>query len=267
MLPVKDLFEFIREREGVRIRRARGDDPPWTIDPILQNYHFCNVQRRDDRGTKERFRVIHAAKVDYDDLPWAYALSNLFNYAPSLEIALEGRPRWDWVNELEERIKCGEKVFHTAYVVSTCGASMSKVEYCARLAAAVRGRHIADTSCQEAYDDLRRIKGMGSFLAGQVIADLKYDRYLVGTKVPDFHHFSVMGPGSKKGLDFIYGGGTTHSNYQQRIREVYEVCMQYGGWIGNITMQDFQNCLCEFSKYIRYRDKLPGRRRPYHVQS
>jgi alpha-glutamyl/putrescinyl thymine pyrophosphorylase clade 1 len=104
------------------------------------------------------------------------------------------------------------------------------------------------------------VKGLGSFLCGQIIADLKNDRYLVGA--PDWHTFSVIGPGSKKGLDILFNGGTTSVNYQPRLLELQDSLPEEIHRM-EIHNQDLQNCLCEFSKYHRYLHNEEGRRRYY----
>ena len=43
---------FVAERELVRHRKESGTPGPWTDDPVLQQYRFTNVRRRDDRMTK-----------------------------------------------------------------------------------------------------------------------------------------------------------------------------------------------------------------------
>jgi 5-hmdU DNA kinase, helical domain len=46
------LFYWIREREFIRLRKERGDAPPYgSGDTILATYRFCNVRREDDRVT------------------------------------------------------------------------------------------------------------------------------------------------------------------------------------------------------------------------
>jgi len=46
-------FYWLHERENIRIRKEeRGDPPPWTDDPILQEFKFCQVFREDDRTTR-----------------------------------------------------------------------------------------------------------------------------------------------------------------------------------------------------------------------
>ena len=48
-----DFLMFVSERENIRHRRWDLLEPkPWTDDPILRNYTFCNIYREEDRGTK-----------------------------------------------------------------------------------------------------------------------------------------------------------------------------------------------------------------------
>jgi hypothetical protein len=43
--------ELMRMRHDICLRKAHGDPPPWTDDPVLQRYSFCNVYREFDRQT------------------------------------------------------------------------------------------------------------------------------------------------------------------------------------------------------------------------
>ena len=45
------LFYWVAERERIRVRKESGQPFPWTDDPILATYRFCNVRREDDRVT------------------------------------------------------------------------------------------------------------------------------------------------------------------------------------------------------------------------
>lgn len=257
---LEQLIYWIREREAIRLRRCMGQKPPWTPDQILQSYHFCNVHREDDRGTKEIHAVREELDPDYDQLPTFYTAARLLNKASSLRIF------WNMgVEQLQDMRMRGEVVFHTAYVVSTCGASMDKLDYVQRVVDDVSLMAIGNASCAEAFACLRKVDGLGSFLAGQVVADLKYTPYLA--KAGDFMSFAVMGPGSKKGMNYLCGGGTTENNFKDRLMALrFELgeCMQDFPSMHN---QDLQNCLCEFSKYMRLFNNENGRRRPYNAVS
>lgn len=49
----RPFFEYAREREAVRVRREEMGLPrPWTQDPVIDRYRFCNVYREDDATTR-----------------------------------------------------------------------------------------------------------------------------------------------------------------------------------------------------------------------
>src|SRR5215813_2551463 len=92
--PVQRLFAFAQERYNIFLRRNAGEKPPWTKDPVLRDYRFCNVYREDDRVTiwiRENWREPHA---DDPDLWFAMAVARLVNWPDSL--AALGYPvPWD----------------------------------------------------------------------------------------------------------------------------------------------------------------------------
>lgn len=254
----KDMLDlyiyYVNEREKVQSRREAGNLPPWTMDKVLQHHHFCNNRRENDRGTKEIRAVVHRHHLYPSQLPATYTLARLLNSAASLDVALH-----EGIHGLKKlRDQSGAKIFNTAYVVSTCGERIDKLDYVERLTKAVRDLDVPRTSLREGFEALRTVPGLGSFLAGQVVADLKNDRYL--SDAEDWYTFAVMGPGSKKGLDFIFGPGTTERTFKARLDLLAVVT---NGKIPKLHRQDLQNTLCEFSKYVRYKENLPGRRRKY----
>jgi hypothetical protein len=48
---VPELFAFMKERHAIWERKVAGQPKPWTQDPILQSYRFCNVYRELDTVT------------------------------------------------------------------------------------------------------------------------------------------------------------------------------------------------------------------------
>lgn len=253
------LAYWITERESIRRKKEAGLPRPWTIDPVLHRHHFCNVHRQDDRGTKELQEL--GKGVGTDDLPWFYTMARLFNHAPTVKIVLgQGRGAFNWPQrEKVVDLLSGRKVFHTAYVVSTCGKKMDKLSYVLNLAEVVYHTPIPKTTCFDASVALMRIDGLGSFMAGQIVADLKNDRYLVNA--PDKETFVCMGPGSKKGLDYMFPTPTNPTNFAGRIRAVQNELLTHH--INGIDLQDLQNCMCEWSKYMRYKNQEAVRVRYY----
>ena len=61
---MKTFWEFVGERENIRIRKENGDLQPWTDDEVLRVNHFTNVDRNHDRGTKLLFEKIKDLKAN-----------------------------------------------------------------------------------------------------------------------------------------------------------------------------------------------------------
>jgi len=50
-MDAEPLFQYMRERHSIHLRRQAGRPWPWTEDPILQQFRFCMVYRELDRTT------------------------------------------------------------------------------------------------------------------------------------------------------------------------------------------------------------------------
>jgi hypothetical protein len=99
------------------------------------------------------------------------------------------------------------------------------------------------------------LNGLASFMAAQVVADLKYARG--PKKWADFHTFAASGPGSKRGLNRVLGRDKDAPMPEAEFRRVLAmlrlaVSARLASW-EPITAQDIQNCLCEYDKYERAR--------------
>ena len=258
------LFEtWIRNREEARRNKEAGLPRPWTADPVINQFHFCNVRREDDRVTKELRALAKEYFITPSEelsLPEFYTLARMFNHAPSVKYLMDHG--WDEATEhFRAEMLAGRKVYHTAYVVSTAGAPVDKSEYIRGVVRAVGSTNVPASSLRAAHSALMGVNGLGSFLAGQVVADLKNDRYLADAE--DWWTWSCIGPGSKKGLDLLFGGGTTARNYNERMM-VLNSALSADISAMRLHMQDLQNSLCEFSKYHNYINGGGGRRRIYH---
>lgn len=257
-----DLTRFIKAREKERLRklgRARGPG-----DPIIQKYRFCNVRRNDDRVTIWIQDVFFENWQRHPELWFALVVARLLNFPDSLDevipFILPFKPEL-MRKKLHFRKASGLKNFNAAYIVSTNGRRMDKVDYLIKevlgplwalrrnITASLRGATLA-----QAHDLLTRQNGLGSFMAAQVLADLKYaDPGLW----PDFHTFAASGPGSKRGMNRVIGReitkGMTETQFRFYIEELGARVNKALKWEEPLTAQDLQNCLCEFDKYERAR--------------
>lgn len=259
-----DLFKFIKERHSIWEKRQMGLPKPWTDDPILQSYRFCNVCRELDTQTKwfaENWRRLNPADPDL----WFASL--VFRFVNWYDTCIEiGYPvpwnRSKFISALNRRKAAGEKVYSSAYMISTHGVRQEKSEYLAdSLGLIWKSRGIVrwreGELLQDFHKRLMRQYDVGSFMAAQVIADIKYTPRM--NHITDWWTFAASGPGSKRGLNRIFhqpvGQPWKEENWKLHLDVLYREITPYFHYYGlpPLHAQDLQNCLCEFDKYERVR--------------
>jgi hypothetical protein len=117
---------------------------------------------------------------------------------------------------------------------------------------------------KDAHEKLMIIPGLGSFLAAQVVADLKNTKNHPLVQAPDWMTFVAHGPGSLKGASwFKYGEPqkVRPGNFYEIFKEISEYVRLQINWFEGICGQDLQNCLCEFDKYCRVESGGHSKRR------
>ena len=68
------------ERESIRIKKESAVlSPPWTDDPILQEFKFCQVFREDDRTTRWFRTHIREPMRNEEDVLMATIIFRWFN--------------------------------------------------------------------------------------------------------------------------------------------------------------------------------------------
>lgn len=267
--PIKRLLGFIGERESIRRRRVAGKPWPWTSDWILQNYRFCNIQRERDRTTREIAALWREPHKNDPDLWFAMAVARHVNWVPTLR-ELGWPVPWDadhFVEVVQDRKRRGEKVESTAYKIrpdNRAGAEgQSKFHYIAHdvltplWARRRTNKPRSGDRLEEFHGALMRHEGIGSFIAGQIVADLKYVYPL--KQATDWWSFAASGPGSRAGLNRVLGrrvdGPWPEEAWCQELRhlarEIAPELKEFG--IGRLHNQDLQNALCEFARYEKLR--------------
>ena len=251
-----DLAYWITERYAIKLRREANQPKPWSPDPIFQSVRFCNVHREDDKVTRW---IRKNWNRSYDPV-WKFVLGRMLNLPESLDSLLPwGHPEVMKGVLIQKRAD-GHKIFTSAYTISTCGKSMDKLDYVFDwVVERTKGiNEIAfrkNRSLAQAHIELTQIDGLGSFLSAQVLADMKntYEHPL--STATDFWTWSAPGPGSLRGLAWYFLNGPegiSASTYAPHLRTCRkEVDPLIPGYIPRISDQDFQNCLCEFSKYMK----------------
>lgn len=264
------LFHWITEREKCRVGYESGLPKPWSADPILQNYRFCNVRREDDKVTKwiKKFwrdpndfpikdaphRNMVLAMVMARTINWPDTLLEInFPYFQSDQFTV-------WKEHVRGVMKArrerGEKVWTGAYLVSTNGHSMDKIDYIIDKVwepIYKRFQEPEEDTLEAWHKELMKFDGMGSFMAAQVVCDLKHTHVL--NIAPDWETWSAIGPGSRRGLNRYFGrkleGNISTAIYNKEVASLQLAVQQYCNLA--LHAQDIQNCLCEYDKYCRVR--------------
>jgi hypothetical protein len=254
----EELFHWIKERWTVRQARASGKAKPWTTDPILRQYRFCNVHREDDTVTRwitDNWRTPHS---DDPDFWFAAYVARVFNLPTTLTRV--GYPVPYTARVRKRMTTLTGKTFNAAYIVSTNGVKTDKLTYYTTVfdnvwVARKDLRPKAGEPLQAFAARLVQVNAVGTFMAGQVIADAKYAGVL--RKAPDWSTFAVSGPGSRRGLNWVCGrefdAPWLEPEWHARLLDLKPLVDVFAkkNKIPPIHAQDLQNCLCELHKMVK----------------
>lgn len=258
------FLDFVVERHKVWERRQDGTPGPWTDDPILRTRKFTNVFRWLDPGSQFVMTdLLCDNEFEFLARCLLYRITNL----PAAWRAFDGdlslthRPV-EFREHLHAYKKSGGQVFSGAYMIwGGTEKGVDKIDHVfGVLDGAISGLAeflLADTQ-RERFEALARCRGMGDFNAMQVLTDFGY-----GTEFRE-NEFVVLGPGARKGAMALMGP------YTGRLDDVLEwawktlVVHPETPMVGDqrLSLMDVQNCLCEFSKYVRY--AASDKRSPEH---
>ena len=257
--PFQRLCYWIKERESIRIKKEGGKPWPWTDDEILSNYRFCNVRRMDDRVSQWLLNHWYTPYKDHPNMLLACALARYINLPLSLELI--GFPRdWEPGRIKRQLTKVAETgcVFNAAYIIcadATAAKGTSKIETVIdRFVGPLRGWYLDTESMQVAHYRLMQCHGFGSFMAGQVVADM---RHAITGLWADAWTWAPAGPGSKRGMARLHGKSPSapirakdwESLFSDLLIDLRKSLPP--GLFNRLEGIDMQNCLCECDKYVR----------------
>ena len=259
------FMSFVIERHRIYESRLRGDPAPWTKDPILAEWKFCNVYRELDRVTQWIRVNWRKPNRDDPDLWFAMVVARFINWPDTL--AELGYPvPWNterFLDVLTNRKHRREKIWTGAYMVRAGPTEgQEKAEYYKGLFDYYWSQR--DTIRPKKGDTLNSwhmqlgmYEGFGSFMAAQIVADVKYVEPLLSAT--DWETFAASGPGSRRGLNRVVGHDVkapwTEDDWRLTLARLRaETAPRFTVTGMQVPhAQDLQNCLCEFDKYERVR--------------
>lgn len=270
MVGMKAFFSYARLRYRIKWMREQGNLPPWTNDPVLSKYRFCNVFREDDKVTQWFRDNVREKYRDRGCVAAATVIFRWFNRIETGEVLRAHGLLTDWKPKIaKDVLKDLSPLVTGAYMIKT-PARMKKLEGLSWCIDNVwRERHeLADDlaraeSLEWAHSRLMQFPFLGPFMAYEVVTDLRHTALLEDAE--DIYSWASAGPGAARGLGRILTGDPKAFSYTGRghqevmlkeMRSLLAESTNKNHWPRNWPaweMREVEHTLCEFDKYERAR--------------
>lgn len=282
------MAKFIIERHKIYLKKSFLKKPkPWTTDPILANFRFCNIYRELDTVSEWIIENVIKPYRDNENLWFMLAMSRVINWPDTLqEIMDEGAWPEDKFDPdavfkiLEGRKRRGDKVITGAYLINSvypaghAHQSKGKTYFIPHLALhpmwcdRKKIGPVFKTTMKNSAQTLQLYRGWASFMSYQVVVDLSYDKRWL-KNASDYNTFNSPGPGTVRGLNRYFTGsrkGTIpkkdlNAKIIQQREEVNERLRElvpdkwwtddFKTGFAEISMSNMSNSNCEFDKHQR----------------
>lgn len=268
-------WRFAAMRQEVFFNKIQNVPPPWTSDPILNTYKFCNAYRASDRVSQYLIKnVIYGdnRSQNEEEVILRILLFKIFNKIETWEylenqvgdyITLSNFDSDAYSNILESAMNLGYVIYTSAYMSCASKEFGYDKKHQNHLALidkmVVKDRVINPIVKAKTFEDVFNIiQGyplLGKFMAYQLATDINYSEVINF----DENSFTIAGPGAERGIDkcFIDTEGKTYTDIIHWITENQEKEFQRLGlnfqslWGRPLQAIDCQNLFCETDKYCR----------------
>ncbi|MGH3765703.1 MAG: nucleotide kinase domain-containing protein [Pseudonocardiaceae bacterium] len=272
---IHDIYwSFAAERQAAFERRVAGRPFPWTDDPILQEYKFCNVYRAADRVSQYMIR-----KVCYHDEPcspedrifqivafrtfskidtWTTVRDFLGHY-PTISDLIDGgfRKALDHARLQNGGLYTGAFILCANNAYGQSLKHLNHVELFRHmfLQDALSERILTASSLHHVYNLLHDYPLMGDFMSYQIAIDLNYSDLIDYSE----NEFTKAGPGALRGISKVFEslGDYTPTDVIRwmvdRQEDAFDsLNLPFNGlWGRRLHAIDCQGLFCETDKYCR----------------
>ena len=267
-------WKFASERQQIFYRRLEGKARPWTDDPILQRYKFCNVFRATDRVSQYLIRDIaySSEEISKSDLVFQIVAFRTFSKPRTwegLKARLGRSPTIDdlrtgaFTRALDDVKREHGGLYTGAFILcanKAFGYNQKHRNHAALFEHMFLGNDAAETilSAQTLQAVVKHIQSyplMGAFMAYQTAIDLNYSAVVNF----DEDDYTQAGPGALRGLKkaFIDLGeysptDAIHWMVDHQEDEFGKLGLPFKGlWGRRLHAIDCQGLFCELDKYCR----------------
>jgi alpha-glutamyl/putrescinyl thymine pyrophosphorylase clade 1 len=272
---IYDLYwYFTSERQRVFEQRVAGEPGPWTDDPILREFKFCNVFRAADRVSQYMLRDVcyHNEPCSAEDRLFQIVAFRTFSKTATWCAVRDFLGRYPVLDDLADgsftaaldhaRVQNGG-LYTGAFILCATDAYGQSAKHRNHvelfrhmfLHDQLGGKLQEARSLREIYNLLHGYPLMGDFMSYQISIDLNYSALL------DFseNDFTQAGPGALRGIRKVFQdpGDYTPAEIvlwmtERQDDEFARLGLPFAGlWGRPLHAIDCQGLFCEADKYCR----------------
>lgn len=265
-------WKFATVRQEVFYNRLLRMERPWTNDPIINEYKFCNVYRASDRVSQYAIRnVIYSGSQNEEEVIFRILLFKIFNKIETWEYLVENLGEIKlasfkiekYGDILEKRISEKIPIYSNAYIscaTKAYGFDRKHMNHLMLIHKMIFEDKIVNSIAKakvfsDVFKILRQYPLIGNFMAYQLMTDINY------SEVINFNEndFTIVGPGSMRGINKCFENREGKS-YEYIIKwmvdnqekEFEKLGLNFKTlWGRNLHCIDCQGLFCEVDKYSR----------------
>lgn len=268
-------WHFAAERQDIFYRRFAGEASPWTADPTLATYKFCNTFRVADRVSQflvDDVLYRHETVTSRADQIFRALVFRFFSRESTWEhlestlglLTVDTFEPEAFTQSLNKLREAGEKLYTGAFILcanSAFGKTTKHENHAALFAHIVDERSGVLRRLEDArsvgalYTVLRELPLIGQFMAYQIAIDINYGPAFGF----DESGFVAAGPGALRGIQkcFVSTGGLSPEQLIQWVQanqiELAAFYERSAPTLFGRPLQsiDCQGLFCETDKYCR----------------
>jgi 5-hmdU DNA kinase, helical domain len=267
-------WHFAFKRQAAFERRVAGSPAPWTDDPILQTFKFCNVFRAADRVSQYMIRDVcyHDEACTPEDRLFQIAAFRTFSKIEtwrSVRAFLGRYPTLDdlgdgsFTKALDHARQENGGLYTGAFILCATDAYGQSLKHLNHvelfrhmfLMESLGERLLAADSLREVYDMLHAYPLMGDFMSYQTTIDLNYSDLINFSE----NEFTQAGPGALRGIKKCFADLGDYKPadiilwmVENQENEMARLGLQFNGlWGRSLHAIDCQGLFCETDKYCR----------------
>jgi len=267
-------WKFAYERQKAFEARSSGLPGPWTDDPIIAEYKFCNVFRATDRVSQYMIRDVCYSNEPNDPVDRLFQIvafrvfSNIqtwkllkekLGHTPIIDDVVNG----SFEKALGEIKDQTGKLYTGAFILCATDAYGQRVKHLNHIELFkdmfinkdLGNRILRAESLKEVYDMIHVFPLMGDFMSYQIAIDLNYSDLVNFSE----NEFTKAGPGALRGIKkvFLDTGGLSNEELimwmvEHQKEEFEKLGHTFNGLYGRpLHAIDAQGLFCETDKYCR----------------